>query len=45
MSNVGRLISALAGDEYEEAKKIYEEIKASGTPQEIQNADYAMSVM
>ena len=45
MSNVGKLISALAGEDYEAAQKIYQEIEATGTPKEIQNAKYAMSVM
>lgn len=45
MSRISQLVSALAGDAYEDAHKLYEEIKASGTEREKQDAKYIMSVM
>lgn len=45
MSRISNLISALCGEEYEEANKIYADIKANGTPEEIKGAEKAMSVL
>lgn len=45
MSRISNLVSALAGDAYEDAHRIYDEIKASGTEREKQDAKYIMSVM
>lgn len=45
MSKISQLVSALAGEAYKEANKLYEEIKSSGTEREKQDAKYIMSVM
>lgn len=45
MSKISRLVSALAGDAYKEAKAIYDDIIASGTEREKQDAKYIMKVM
>lgn len=45
MSRISDLISALCGEEYEEAQKIYADIKANGTQLEIKRAEEAMSVL
>lgn len=45
MSKISQLVSALAGEAYEDAHRIYDEIKASGTAREQQDAKYIMSVM
>lgn len=45
MSKISRLVSALAGDAYEEAKAIYDDILSSGTEREKQDAKYIMKVM
>ena len=45
MSRISDLISALCGEEYKEANKIYTDIKANGTPEEIKSAEEAMSVL
>ena len=45
MSKISRLVSALAGDAYKEAKSIYDDILSSGTEKEKQDAKYIMKVM
>lgn len=45
MSKISRLVSALAGDAYKEAKAIYDDILSSGTEREKQDAKYIMKVM
>ena len=45
MSKISRLVSALAGDAYKEAKAIYDDIISSGTEKEKQSARYIMKVM
>lgn len=45
MSKISQLVSALAGDAYQEAKAIYDDIIASGTEREKQDAKYIMKVM
>ena len=45
MSKISRLVLALAGDAYKEAKAIYDDILSSGTEREKQDAKYIMKVM
>lgn len=45
MSKISRLVSALAGDAYKEAKAIYDDILSTGTEREKQDAKYIMKVM
>ena len=45
MSRISRLVSALAGQAYAEAKAIYDSIQSDGDAQEKQNAKYIMKVM
>ena len=45
MSKISRLVSALAGDAYKEAKAIYDDILSTGTEREKQDARYIMKVM
>ncbi len=45
MSKISRLVSALAGDAYKEAKVIYDDILSTGTEKEKQDAKYIMKVM
>ena len=45
MSKIAQLVSALTGDEYKEAKAIYDDILSSGTEREKQDARYIMKVM
>lgn len=45
MSKISRLVSALAGEAYKEAKAIYDDILSSGTEREKQDAKYIMKVM
>ena len=45
MSKISRLVSALAGEAYKEAKEIYDSIQTEGTAKEKQDAEYIISVM
>lgn len=45
MSKISRLVSALTGDAYKEAKAIYDDILSTGTEREKQDAKYIMKVM
>lgn len=45
MSKIPKLVSALAGDAYKEAKAIYDDILSTGTEREKQDAKYIMKVM
>ena len=45
MSRISDLISALNGEDYTSADKIYEDIKEHGTQRELQDADYIKSVL
>lgn len=45
MSKISRLVSALAGEAFKEAKAIYDDILSSGTEKEKQDAKYIMTKM
>lgn len=45
MSRISKLVSALAGQAYKEAKAIYDDILSSGSEKEKQDAKYIMKTM
>lgn len=45
MSKISKLVSALAGQAYKEAKAIYDDILSSGSEKEKQDAKYIMKTM